>query len=145
MPSVLATRKYRDRKKAVFLETLKATLNIRASAEAAGVSRRTVYNWREDPEFNEDVNCALDDATDLLESEAVRRAKDGVLRVRSVRVTGDDGRTVFERVEQREYSDILLIFLLKSLRPERYNLPQYDLEGLIGRVMEAREKASPAT
>ena len=41
----------KDRLQTLFLEQLTKLPIISIAAEKAGVARRTVYNWREDPEF----------------------------------------------------------------------------------------------
>lgn len=83
------------RKKEVFIEALADTGIVRSACAASGVSRNKAYRWREDITFRTLWEEALEDAADLLEQEAWRRARDG--------------------------SDTLLIFMLKGLRPERYN------------------------
>ncbi len=78
-----------------FLEVFRSTCNVRLSAEAAGIDRDTAYRRRaRDPLFAERWAQAEQDAVDVLEAEARRRAL--------------------------TMSDTLLIFLLKAHRPERY-------------------------
>ena len=55
--------------------------------------------------------AAQDEAVQVLEDEAVRRAYEGVEK--PVTVAG-------QREFVREYSDTLLIFLLKGARPQKY-------------------------
>jgi hypothetical protein len=86
---------------ASFLDSFAESGNVRASAMTAGVGRRTVYDWREkDPEFAAAFDEAREDAIEVLEAE---------LRVRATIGAGERGP-----------SDVLLMFLLKSLRPDRY-------------------------
>lgn len=81
--------------KPAFLATLAASGIIRVACEVAGVSRKTLYDHREqDPEFREAWDTALESALDKLEQEAWRRA------LRS--------------------SDLLLMFLLKAGRTNKY-------------------------
>lgn len=81
--------------RSAFLASLKETGNVRASCEAAGVERTTVYDRRDgDPEFAAAWKEAMDDAIDLLVTAARQRAT--------------------------ATSDTLLIFLLKSHRREVY-------------------------
>lgn len=78
-----------------FLEALKNSGNIRASAERASITRYYVYEYRnKHPEFKEAMEQAMQDAIDVLQAVAWQRARD--------------------------LSDTLLIFLLKSHRPEVY-------------------------
>jgi len=82
-------------KKPGALAALRKTGNISASCRAADISRTTFYNWRKnDEDFAAAVLVAMEDAVDVLEAEARRRALVG--------------------------SDTLLIFLLKGAKPEVY-------------------------
>lgn len=97
----------------LFLEGLRKCGTVRAACEAAGVNRSTAYRRRmADPEFAREWDDALEDGIDALEEEARRRAVEGVLR--PVYHGGKEVGAV------REYSDILLIFLLKGARPWRF-------------------------
>jgi hypothetical protein len=78
-----------------FLRTLAATGNVSLACQAAKVGRTRAYEARQrDEDFAVAWHEALEDACDELESEARRRALAG--------------------------SDQLLMFLLRSHRPERY-------------------------
>lgn len=78
-----------------FLMALAAGQSVTAAAEAAGIDRKTAYRWRDaEPDFAAGWEDALEDGTDRLEDEALRRAFAG--------------------------SDLLLIFLLKARRPRKY-------------------------
>lgn len=60
-----------------FLTFLASTGNVRVACERAGVARQTAYNHRHEiPEFGREWELALDDAVDVLEEEARRRALD---------------------------------------------------------------------
>lgn len=105
--------RFTPKKRQRFLEHLKSTANVTLSARLAGVSRRTAYNHRAaDPEFLSAWNAAVDEAIELLEAEARRRAVDG-----TDRPVYQGGKLVGY---VREYSDTLLMFLLKGHRPEQY-------------------------
>lgn len=96
-----------------FLSYLAHSGNVTASAEYAGIGRTTVYDHRERNEsFRSAWKDAIEQATDLLELEARRRAADGVLEPVFYK-----GRKV---AAVRKYSDTLLIFLLKAHRPEKF-------------------------
>ena len=101
------------KKRANFLEALSECGNIKKSAKIAKIGRQTAYRWRRtDEDFAKAWDEALELGIDALEDEAMRRAVDGYLK------------PVFHGGKQvgsvREYSDTLLIFLLKGRRPERY-------------------------
>lgn len=107
------SRRITHPKKRAFLAAYAQTGNVTAAAEAAGIARRTHYDWLEsDPVYAEAFAEAQEKAIDLLELEARRRALEGV-----------DEPVFYKGVEVgavRKYSDTLLIFLLKGYRPERY-------------------------
>src|ERR1700756_5465712 len=82
-------------KRQQFLELLSESGNVRASCAALNLCRSTLYQWRaSDSAFAAAWDSALELGADGLEDEARRRAMAG--------------------------SDILLMFLLKALRPEKY-------------------------
>ena len=96
-----------------FLAAFVALGNVSAAARRSGVARCTVYAWLDaDPAFATSFIDAKEEAADTLEFEARRRAVDGV------------ERPAFHAGRQvsfvREYSDTLLIFLLKAAKPEKY-------------------------
>jgi hypothetical protein len=87
---------------------------IAAAAAAADYNRRTVYRWKkDDPDFDERWETALEMASDLLEEEAERRGRIGWTE------------PVFYQGEQvgtkHKYSDALLLARLKAVRPKLYN------------------------
>lgn len=96
----------------LFLEALKKCGVILYAAKAAGIHRKTAfYERRHNPEFKVEMAAAMDDAADVLEMECWRRAVHGVEK--PVTVAG-------KAVTVREYSDTLLIFLCKAVRPEKF-------------------------
>lgn len=89
------------------------------AARAAKVDKARCYRLREsDSGFAEQWDAALEEATELLEAEAVRRARHGV------RKPVYQGGILVGHVQ--EYSDTLLIFLLKAAKPEKYR-DRYDI------------------
>lgn len=100
------------RKKA-FLEAFAELGIVTPSAERVKIARRTVYDWRKaDPAFAEAMDEAGEESADLMELEARRRA-----------IIGTDkpvyqGGALVGAI--REYSDTLLIFMLKARRPEKF-------------------------
>jgi hypothetical protein len=80
---------------AVFLEAYRQSGNKLYACQVAGVHRSTLYDHVEkNPDFAKQIELAREDAIELLELEARNRAL--------------------------KKSDLLLIFLLKSLRPDVY-------------------------
>jgi hypothetical protein len=78
-----------------FLELLAQCGNITIAAEGAGISRKSIYNKiNSDLDYSAQVEEAKYEAVERLEHVARQRAERG--------------------------SDVLLIFLLKSLRPDVY-------------------------
>lgn len=88
-----------------------------------------------DAQFAADWDEALETAADLLEYEARRRAEQGVQRVKFDRgkpimvpvlganglvVRDDNGNPEMIPYIEHEYSDSLMMFLLKAARPEKY-------------------------
>jgi len=102
-----------SKKGAEFLDYLAETGNVSRAAKASNLPRRTLYSYRAtDPDFAAAWDEALEIGLDALEDEAMRRAREGV------------EEPVFQGGlccgHVRRYSDLLLIFLLKSRRPHRY-------------------------
>jgi hypothetical protein len=95
-----------------------------AAAEAADVARTRAWEWRvKDPKFGAAAAHCMQLSRDRLEQAAVRRAVEGVER--GVYFKGQKIGT------EREYSDVVLIFLMKHLYPERY-LPKKEFVHDIG-------------
>src|SRR3990170_2088581 len=118
---------------AAFIEALRQTANVSRAARMAGVGRRTVYDRRKASEaFREAWDDAREEAADLLEAEARRRAVEGIEE--PVHYHGEVCGYV------SRYSDTLLIFLLKAARPEKYR-ERYNLEhtGESGGAVEASD------
>lgn len=80
-----------------FIKHFKENGLIRIAAELIGVDQPKIYEWMdEDPEFKEKVNIARDQMLPMLEEAMFARALSGK-------------------------SDLMLIFLAKSLKPEKYD------------------------
>lgn len=103
-----------------FLEVLAQCGNVTQSCTAAGTVRQRVYEWREkDAEFATRWEDALDQAADVLEQEAFRRAVTGwdePAISAGKWVHDDEGNLVMIR----KYDANLLMLLLKAARPEKY-------------------------
>lgn len=101
--------------KTVFLATLGKTSNITAAARKANVARSRAYQERDsDLDFAAAWDDALESAIDDAESEAWRRAVKGTIKQRHYDKDGNLLGTT------REYSDTLLMFMLKAHRSGRY-------------------------
>jgi hypothetical protein len=99
-----------DEAKKLFLELFPDTFTVAETAKRTGICRRTLYLWLEtDPEFVKSFEDAKKTAIETLEREARRRAYEGV------------DKPVFQGGKEvgkvREYSDTLLMFILKKLDP----------------------------
>lgn len=109
------------RNKAAFLAAYSECGRIQEATKASGVADRTHYDWMEnDPDYPARFAKAEEVAAVLLETEAKRRAIDGV---RQYKFNGSDpilDPRTGEPYYELKYSDTLLIFLLKGLKPERY-------------------------
>ncbi len=103
-----------------FLETLSRTGNPSAACQASGLTRRSINRMREnDPVFARDYEEAMEEAADLLEAEAWRRALEGVaqpLLKAGQPVLDADGAAIIVR----RYSDPLLVMLLRGCKPEKF-------------------------
>jgi transposase-like protein len=99
------------KKKELFLEAYKQCGTIVQACRETGIGRTTIYMWRnDDPEFLKALDVAEDEATESLIAEARRRAHDGVDK--PIYYKGSKVDTV------KEFSDTLLMFLIKAKRPE---------------------------
>lgn len=102
-----------EKTEAAFLEALGECGNVTMACKLSKVGRSAVYKWRrEDAAFAATWDEAQELGTDALEDEALRRAFNGT------------GRPVFYQGEEcgevREYSDSLMMFMLKARRPEKF-------------------------
>ena len=102
-----------DPLKKAFLASYAHTGRITKAGKACGVGWRNHYNWMAaDPVYATAFATAKRMAGDFLEDEAVRRAMEGITK--RVYYKGD----VVDEVQ--EFSDLLMIFLLKGAKPDTY-------------------------
>lgn len=116
------------------IAALAETGNVCSAAEAVGIHRRRHYDWcAADPEYRHAAAVALDKAADVLEREAIRRAHEGVRRYKFT----SSGQPVMwtnpatsepEHYYEDSRSDLLLIFMLKAARPEKFR-ERHDVSG----------------
>ena len=107
--AVLAKKKRR-----VFLDVLAKTGRVAEAARACGYTDTAglqAYR-RQDEDFAEDWNHALEAAAHVMEEEAIRRATEGVLEPVYYKGAVAGYKT--------NYSDTLLMFILRGLKPETY-------------------------
>ena len=104
-----------------FLKALAKVGNVSAAAKMAGVTRQSAYAWRKDDAFKVRWEDAIDEAIDGLEYELLKRAASG-----------------------KKPSDVLLMFALKGLKPEKYRdnhthrLQGADGGGLVVQIVEKK-------
>lgn len=102
-----------EAQKQMYLEAVPRLFTVAASLKAAGVTPSALARWREeDGAFLVAERQQRELAADVLEGEAVRRAYKGVRR------PVYQGGLLAGHVT--EYSDTLLVFLLKGMRPDKY-------------------------
>jgi len=117
------SRAVKDRKhfkQRAFLAAYAATGCLRTAAEAIKIDRKRHHEWtKNDATYEKAFEAVAEDIGRDLEIEAIRRAMGAkspmYYRGKPVK-TGRGGRTVYEV----EYSDQLLITLLKRFRPALY-------------------------
>ena len=130
--------------KPVFLKELAQRGNVTLAAVKAKIGRQTAYDARgSDPAFATAWKQAEEIGVELMEAEARRRAVEGCDRP-----VYQGGKLVGK---VREYSDVLLIFLLKAHKPEKYReRSQVEHSGAIVQThiylpQKATDGNSPAT
>ena len=99
--------------KPAFIEVLRETGNVTLAAQHAGQSRNQVHDVRQrSKRFAAQWDNALEEATDLLEAEALRRAFTGI------------DEPVFYKGKvvgsTKKYSGPLLMFLLEAYDPQMF-------------------------
>jgi hypothetical protein len=115
--------------RARFLQEFAACGTVTRASRAAKVGRRTVNDWLErDAAFRELYEDALEEAVDMVEDEARRRAIKGTLK--PVYQGGVKVGTI------REYSDAMLAMILKGRRKEVFG-DRHELTGKDGKALPA--------
>lgn len=101
----------------LFLKALANSANVRAACQAADVEPSTAYDERrKDRDFRRAWKAALRQACDILKAHAWKRATEGTTREDPMLYKGKI--VAFKRVT--DYSDTLLIFLMKAHDPAMY-------------------------
>ena len=135
--------KWTPKKREEFLVRLRSSCNVTLSARSVGMSRSGAYEVKDrNKTFSQLWEEAIAEAIDLLEGEARRRAFHGADKPvvyqgqLSTRVDSTTGEVLPLTV--KEYSDVLLIFLLKAHRPAKYR-EKYEISGPDEGPIEIRE------
>jgi hypothetical protein len=136
----------RDVKKKAYILALAQVGTKVQAARIAGVHPCTPYSsqWRNDHPLQLAVKAAEEAAADLIEAEAFRRGVEGTLEPTGW-YKGEPGAYV------TKYSDVLNIFLLKGLRPDKYKdrvqmrgaLANLDLNQLPDEAIERIARGEP--
>lgn len=109
----LSDRRTVKKRQADFLAQFMELAAVSPACRKAKVPRRNIYLWlKTDPLFKEAFDEVVPIANAALEDEAVRRAYTGVIK--PIYQGGKKVGSV------KEYSDTLLIFLMKGRMPEKY-------------------------
>lgn len=110
-------------KKEEFLRLYPKLRNVGKVAQKLGLSRRALYQAREaDKDFDEKWAEITQGIAEDLEAEAYRRAHDGCRK--PVFYKGKKVGTI------KEYSDTVLIFLLKAYNPQKFReLYKHEITG----------------
>lgn len=96
-----------------WLENFEKLGTVVLACKATGVGRSTVYEWKQKYEEFALAWADIEEATtEAMEREAYRRAVEG-----TTKPLISAGKHV---TDVQEYSDTLLIFMLKSRRPDKY-------------------------
>jgi len=96
------------------LGVLEEGWSVARACRALRISRTAVSEWiKEDQTFKLEVEAAQSIGTEILEDEAMRRASKGVMKpiYQSGILVG----------YKREFSDTLLMFVLRGRNPQKYN------------------------
>lgn len=125
-----------------FLAAITKGKTIHKAATAAGVSRATIYNWREaDADFAKEWDEAYENGTDVYEEIAFDRAVNG-----GKKIIRDGKGKIIQTVTQP--SDKMLEMTLRGRRPQVYAnhylqhqvSGKVELENSLKTVEEARQR-----
>lgn len=108
-------------KKAKFIAAYAKCGIIGRAAEIVGIYRMTPDAWaKKDKAFAQSMAEAYEDAMDVLEEEARRRAVDGLRKMKFHQGVAIIDPETNQPYVEHEYSDNLLMFKLKAGRPEKF-------------------------
>lgn len=129
-------KRSKTKKQADFLAFFSECASVSKAAKKSKNARSNIYQWlKEDEKFKALYEAACEAALGALEDEAVRRAYEG-----TVKPVFQGGKKVGAI---REYSDTLLIVLLKARAPEKYKDRTYnELTGKDGKPIQTETKVT---
>lgn len=107
-----------------FLAALRRTGNSALACKESGLTRRQINAMKKrDEDFSDECDEALEDAADLLEAEAWRRALDGIEQPLLKAGLPVLDPTTGKPMKVVRYSDPLLVMLLRGHKPGRFSRP----------------------
>lgn len=107
--------------KKIFLDKLAQGFTVSGAAIQCGFTRALMYQLREKyPQFARDWDDAIEEGKEWLEDQARRRAVDGIDK--GIWYKGEQVAT------EKQYSDLLLLAMLKSRKPEYRDNPKFDAQ-----------------
>jgi hypothetical protein len=111
----------RQPKKRAFLVAFSKCGTVGKAARAAKIDRTNHPLWmHKDAKYAAAFAVATEEAADVLEEEARRRAVDGMLRFKFDKGEPIKDPRTGDPYYEIEYDTTLLIFLLKGMKPEKY-------------------------
>jgi hypothetical protein len=111
----------KEKNQRAFLAAFAETGVVYKAAEAAGLSRASHSNWMKESSYAAEFEQLHEEVCEKLEAEAMRRAVDGYQEP-----VYQGGVLVGHKMK---YSDNLLIFMLKAMRPEKYRERPVEVTG----------------
>lgn len=135
---------FTDNEKQEFLNHLAECGVIGRAMAMTGINaRQTITRWRkDDPDFAAAYDEALEASRDSLESEARRRAVEGVTKIKFYPKGHEKAG---EPYIEYEYSDGLLMFLLKGERADKFaDRVKSEISGPNGGAIETNDTAMAA-
>jgi hypothetical protein len=129
----MATENFTEKRYNLFLAELALDGNVTRAAKAVGVDRSNAYQRRlRNPEFALRWDDAIESFADAVEAEAYRRAVTG-----TTKGIWHQGAKVGE---EQQWSDSLLLALLKAKRPGQYgDKSKMELSGPDGSALKIEE------
>jgi hypothetical protein len=143
------TDKNQQGKRQAFLAAYAECGSITIAAKAADINRCTHFDWMKETEYRKAFKAAQDEACELLEKEARRRAIEGTRRYKFHK-----GEPILDPVTrdpyfELDYSDVLLIVLMKGNMPDKYKdrseVTNHNIADLYADPLETKVKADEPT